>query len=156
MSLAGGSVQGSGSSGSSVDLNGAIEEVSAISVIIGAVTSSSRFIDNKCNDRMTIKLGTSYFIPWSVMNNWSEMNLMISACFEALQVHLRRQAWADTPWQTPGWGAPRQEDDQGQEGDLRVHREGRPGQDSFERRLSYAADSGWTRLIRGWVWWSER
>ena len=63
MSLAGGSVQGSGSSGSSVDLNGAIEEVSAISVIIGVVTSSSRFIDNKCNDRMTIKLGTSYFIP---------------------------------------------------------------------------------------------
>ena len=48
-----------------------------------------------------------------------------------LPVGVRRQARADSPRQARGRGAPREEDVQGQEGDLRVHREGRPGQDTF-------------------------
>ena len=65
--------------------------------------------------------------------------MIIPACFEALQVHVRCQARAHTPREAAGWGAPCQEDDQGQEGDLRVHRQGRPGQDA---------------VLSGWCWFN--
>ena len=49
----------------------------------------------------------------------------------ALQVHVGREAGAGSPWQAWGRGAPRQEDDQGEEGGRGVHREGGPGQDTW-------------------------
>ena len=74
MSLGDGSVR-SGASGSSVDLKGAIEEVSP--VLIGAVTAS-RFIDRH-DLIMTITLGSLHL---SVMNNWSDVHFMIGLLFK--------------------------------------------------------------------------
>ena len=76
MSLGDGSVR-SGASGSSVDLKGAIEEVSP--VLIGAVTAS-RFIDRH-DLIMTITLGSLHL---SVMNNWSDVHFTIGLFFKRL------------------------------------------------------------------------